>query len=975
MVIPRVLDRPLFSVIDNGLTLSANNTNTFVGATVNIEIDAPAADYLRIITSKPNKSISETKLIYDTSASLDLTTDNEGIYTVKVEAIKDNEVYAQDSLTIDTIYALSLSQYYWQVLNTDENLSVQVEAGADWSIGNVSTWLNAVKDGDCVILTVNTDTVDGKTGYVEIICGNARAAIDVVGGEGGSEINITNPDNSLVSNSEDLKVSWDAVENASEYMLMLYNATENSYPVIVNDAMQTEGYVIPAELLMNGNEYTLTIIASVYSTEDDRYREIRTERQFAIEASENATVNGYVMDSDRNPIARASVRVFADDKYLTSAYTDSQGKWYVNGLNVNGSYRFIAYYGEYTTDEIETVLTQNNNELADLVFTITESSEENTIDIDEDSVYCLEIDGIVETLTTSEAWLKYEMQIEENKTILNLWVDTAEEESSSSELTVMFEDGGEEVYQVCRSIIEKTYTEYLAETNVSVVGNYEFISQGMLFNKTYHSNGDGEITGTLKNSAKTIIEAGDTLRVSGEGTMIIDGDLEIRGNLILESSSMVRLDVKGNVIVTGQLTVDDCSVNIGKSLKLKGSMRVSSSSKNITASNTSGFKRKVMVGNELLLESAACLTLDSGAIDVDGSMKVLNYSQLRMEGGFDGSAISVSKKLTFNSTTDSILSKGEIFVFDDVSLLDGYVATSKNHTLRLGAHRVFIKAKLEFAKDKNQKIGRLYLHDSDMYKGWRELDESDYYSIYMMPSAVKEVSEPSENPGDFSIDLEKLQLAMTYRDCSLYSVTPWLGIGEGKKLSDAEEAAVVMRYMEEIGNCSDKNVPLTSLVLPNIAGKTYGASYFDENGREQTITFTVKGMISASGKVSGNALGATGILRYSIGSAWISIGNSYYFIAPSSSEALQKMLQGMTALLMVDAAKNIKDALTIKIDPAAAFGKNGWITYLKYVFNKVGVNTDGISTIENLKKGLEAETAEEYREAIKNLIDIAAKNV
>lgn len=85
------------------------------------------------------------------------------------------------------------------------------------------------------------------------------------------------------------------------------------------------------------------------------------------------------------------------------------------------------------------------------------------------------------------------------------------------------------------------------------------------------------------------------------------------------------------------------------------------------------------------------------------------------------------------------------------------------------------------------------------------------------------------------------------------------------------------------------------------------------------------------------------------------------------------MVKAMQAVIVVDAAKAFKNGVTTSVNTSEAFGKNGIITYLKKIFDVIGVNTDQITTMETVKEGLEAESAKEYREAIKKLIEIASK--
>ena len=110
-----------------------------------------------------------------------------------------------------------------------------------------------------------------------------------------------------------------------------------------------------------------------------------------------------------------------------------------------------------------------------------------------------------------------------------------------------------------------------------------------------------------------------------------------------------------------------------------------------------------------------------------------------------------------------------------------------------------------------------------------------------------------------------------------------------------------------------------------------------------------------------------------VGTAWIIINGHRYTIHPTDNKAMTKMMQAMQTILIVDAARQLKKGVTTYVDSSKDFGKNGVISYLKKICSAVGINTDTITSVEAVKRGLEAESAKDFWDSVKTLIDIAKK--
>lgn len=212
----------------------------------------------------------------------------------------------------------------------------------------------------------------------------------------------------------------------------------------------------------------------------------------------------------------------------------------------------------------------------------------------------------------------------------------------------------------------------------------------------------------------------------------------------------------------------------------------------------------------------------------------------------------------------------------------------------------------------------------------------------------------------------KLKAALTYTRCSQYTVIPIAG----HSLSEQEEGAMVMSYLERIIDMKERNIPITSISTLIISNVSVSTCYFDEQGNNRKMEYTILYSQTAEGTASAQLASITGNLTATLGTALISYNGQQYLINPADPETILKSLNTMRAILTIDAAKALKNGLTEQIDMNNPFGKNGAITYLKNIFNELGINTDSITVIEQLKKSLEAESISTYLESIKTLINI-----
>jgi hypothetical protein len=214
-----------------------------------------------------------------------------------------------------------------------------------------------------------------------------------------------------------------------------------------------------------------------------------------------------------------------------------------------------------------------------------------------------------------------------------------------------------------------------------------------------------------------------------------------------------------------------------------------------------------------------------------------------------------------------------------------------------------------------------------------------------------------------------LRLALTYTALDLFTVNPW---PVGPELSEQEKTAILFSFLERVCETeSGKRITLTSLRIPNLCGEELSACYFDANGERKKLVYTIDTMLIAAGKIKGAGFGFSAGAASVVGTTWISYNGMQYVIAPSSPDSIVRSLGAMETILLVDAAKILKEGVTLDLDVYDVFGKNGFVAYLTKIFAEIGIDTASLQTISQVEKAIESKSDEEYYENLRKLIEIA----
>jgi len=137
------------------------------------------------------------------------------------------------------------------------------------------------------------------------------------------------------------------------------------------------------------------------------------------------------------------------------------------------------------------------------------------------------------------------------------------------------------------------------------------------------------------------------------------------------------------------------------------------------------------------------------------------------------------------------------------------------------------------------------------------------------------------------------------------------------------------------------------------------------------IDYTIDTMLIATGKIKGSAFGFSAGASSVVGTTWINYNDTQYVIAPSSPDSIVRSLGAMETILFVDAAKILKEGITLDLDVYDVFGKNGFIAYLTKVFAEIGIDTASLKTISQVEKAIESKSDQEYYENLRKLIEMA----
>jgi hypothetical protein len=163
---------------------------------------------------------------------------------------------------------------------------------------------------------------------------------------------------------------------------------------------------------------------------------------------------------------------------------------------------------------------------------------------------------------------------------------------------------------------------------------------------------------------------------------------------------------------------------------------------------------------------------------------------------------------------------------------------------------------------------------------------------------------------------------------------------------------------------------ITALLLASA-----GFSVFSTAGSADFSSAFSAGAASAAGSAAfsaftsaaGFSAGAASV----VGTTWISYNGMQYVIAPSSPDSIVRSLGAMETILLVDAAKILKEGVTLDLDVYDVFGKNGFVAYLTKIFAEIGIDTASLQTISQVEKAIESKSDEEYYENLRKLIEIA----
>jgi len=137
------------------------------------------------------------------------------------------------------------------------------------------------------------------------------------------------------------------------------------------------------------------------------------------------------------------------------------------------------------------------------------------------------------------------------------------------------------------------------------------------------------------------------------------------------------------------------------------------------------------------------------------------------------------------------------------------------------------------------------------------------------------------------------------------------------------------------------------------------------------IDYTIDTMLIATGKIKGSAFGFSAGASSVVGTTWINYNDTQYVIAPSSPDSIVRSLGAMETILFVDAAKILKEGITLDLDVYDVFGKNCFIACLTYVLAEIGCDTASLKTISQVEKAIESKSDQEYYENLRKLIEMA----
>ncbi len=960
-----------FNLIDTALSVSVSGEVFVVGETTEIVIAAPDADYITYTITAPDQKVIQEKTVWNDQKSIQLPLTDEGTYLVSVSAGRNSEsdAYAEEVVELHVYRDLQLSQYSWSPSSVSDTLAVEVATGGDWQISAFSDWLIAEREENTLHISIDTDSLAGKTGYVEVVCGETTARVQVNGTAFETELIITNPVDTVIVNRPFI-IQWDPVDGAVSYTVMLQDKTVMNTLIVREDVPQELGQYVADAFLLDGHQYEVTVIAYLSDDKTNASMRLSAKTEFTVSTASVADVCGTVTNEDSIPMEGVTVSVYASDCYIDSTETAADGTWSFNGLTPGNTYQFLAQAGDFVSQTIVATVTEGNNSIDVLVCSLDLEVESYEIVLDTEQT-----EPYIETLSqsdpvtaeSSQAWLTAELADINGFTELKLtpqeWPQEDTSKQRSAIVTVTYADGSAEVYTVIQnSPITAIYTQYLDGENVTDGETALFEKK---FGKPYMSTGSGVIESYLVKKGNTLIQAGHTIEISGQRNALrIEGDLVIEGKLILKDSA--RLNVYGDLTISGngELIVKDYSGSVDGTLYVKNNGKLSveggefyvdavNLDSSASASVASG---SFSVHGELKLTSTSAFHISGGETHVWGKMKVLDTSRVTMTGG----TMDVFDDLVFKTkSSQTDLAAGTIIARKNANLSGGYIA-KQNHILEMAYQKRDFwdwKKTITLKEGCGQKIGYLSVVDPASYH--INVSSEDYYDSNLIIDT------------EIVIDVDTLKEGMTYSDGILkyFTVKPYSHMGSQiKELDNKVQTAIVMGYLHAISSGHSTNIWGTAFNVPAMSDNRYvEVSYVDENSIKH-IGFTIEYVIGV--KTENKDEEMTGMT----GTAWIDYNGYKYTINPPTVDAQMKLVNKMMAVLKMDAAKLMKSSLSVLASKASikdALGKNGIIEGIKTTCEYVGIDLGSADILIELKEAMDAEEEKDFLKSIAKMLKVA----